>query len=272
MRYEYAIYDILGWIFGVVFNKWNFILVVPFLIWIAIVSSLGSGWWILLSLLVQSFLVCGIVWGVSMGGEEYRNLYRRSLTQKGTFMRYTTIAATIIATTLVAGSLVRLAVPIPIDLTLLQVFSIYLLLLTLILQSILGVIVLLVSMIVSLIVLLAFRSQRRRIFCVSIFRSIVSVVRYIVITIIARYIVVTVVSFLLTHTVWTLSLFVSIFCGWLAYPLIMEVYGDTSPVVPKEYHVTILFEVLVTSFVLFLLARVLIAVWGYRRSNTEGAR
>ena len=267
MRYEYAIYDILGWISGVVFNKWNFILVVPFLIWIAIVSSLGSGWWILLSLLVQSFLVCGIVWGVSMGGEEYRNLYRRSLTQKGTFMRYKTIAATIIAIALVAGSVVRLGVRIP-DPTLLQVFAIFLLPYTLALQAILGVIVLLVSMIVSVIVLLASRSQRCRIFRVSIFRSIVS--RSIVS--IVRYIVITMVSLLLTHTIWTLSLFISIFCGWLASPLIMDVYRNTSSVVLEEYHVTILFEVLVTSFVLFVLARVLIAVWGYRRSNTEGAR
>lgn len=272
MRYEYAIYDILGWISGLVFNKWNFILVVPSLAWIAMVSSLGSEWWIVVSLPSQSLLVCGIVWGVSMRGKEYQNLYRRFLTQKGTFMRYTTIATTIIAAALVAGSLVRLAVPIPIELTLLQVFSIYLLLLTLILQSILGVIVLLVSMIVSLIVLLAFRSQRRRIFRVSIFRAIVSIFRYIVITIIVRYIVITMVSFLLTHTIWTLSLFVSIFCGWLASPLIMDVYRNTSSVVLEEYHVTILFEVLVTSFVLFVLARVLIAVWGYRRSNTEGAR
>ena len=260
MKYEYAIYDILGRISGVVFNKWNFILVVPFLTWIAIVSSLGSGWGVLLSLLVQSLFVCGIVWGVSMGGKEYQNLYRRSLTQKGTFMRYTTIAATIIATALVAGSLVRLAIPIPIELTLLQVFSIYLLLFTLIFQSILGVIVLLVSMIVSVIILL-FRSQRRRIFRVPIFRSMVSIVRYIVITIIVRYIVVTMVSFLLTHTIWTSSLFVSIFCGWLVSPLVID-----------EHYAARLCDVLVTSFVLFVLARVLIAVWGYRRSNTEGAR
>lgn len=272
MRYEYAIYDILRSFSGLAFNKWNFILVVPFLTWIAMVSSLGYGWGIPLSLLMQSLIVCGIVWGVSMRGKEYQNLYRRSLTQKGTFMRYMTIATTIIATALVAGSLVTLAVPIPIELTLLQVFSIYLLLLTLILQSILGVVVLLVSMIVSVIMLLVSRSQMRRIFRVSIFRSMVSIVRYIVITIIVRYIAVTMVSFLLTHTIWTSSLFVSVFCGWLAYPLIMEVYGDTSPVAPEEYHVTILCEVLVTSFVLFVLARVLIAVWGYRRSNMEGAR
>ena len=260
MRYEYAIYDILRWIFGVVFNKWNFILVVPFFTWIAIVSSLGSGWWIMLSLLVQSLFVCGIVWGVSMRGKEYQNLYRRSLTQKGTFMRYTTIAATIIATALVAGSVVRLGVRIP-DPTLLQVFAIFLLPYTLTLQSILGVIVLLVSMIVSVIMLRAFRSQRRRIFRVSIFRSIVSIVRYIVITIIVRYIAVTMVSFLLTHTIWTSSLFVSIFSGWLVSPLVID-----------EHYATRLCEILVTSFVLFLLARFLIAVWGYRLSNTEGAR
>ena len=263
MRYEYAIYDILRSFSGLAFNKWNFILVVPFLTWIAMVSSLGYGWGIPLSLLMQSLIVCGIVWGVSMRGKEYQNLYRRSLTQKGTFMRYMTIATTIIATALVAGSVIRVATATAIDPALLYVIAIVLLpvALILILQSILGVIVLLAS-----------RSQRRRIFRVSIFRSMVSIVRYIVITIIVRYIAVTMVSFLLTHTIWTSSLFVSVFCGWLAYPLIMEVYGDTSPVAPEEYHVTILCEVLVTSFVLFVLARVLIAVWGYRRSNMEGAR
>ena len=259
MRYEYAIYDILGWISGVVFNKWNFILVVPSLAWIAMVSPLRDYWWVPLSLLVQSLFVCAIVWGVSMRGKEYRNLYRRSLTQKGTFMRYTTIATTIIAAALVAGSVVTLAVQIAIALTgvfhslepivvriatdsaLLQIFVIILLPLALILQLILGVIVLLAS-----------RSQRRRTFRVSIFRSMVSI---------ARYIAVTMLSFLLTHTIWTSSLFVSIFCGWLVSPLVID-----------EHYATRLCEILVTSFVLFLLARFLIAVWGYRRSNTEGAR
>lgn len=274
MRYEYAIYDILRSFSGLVFNKWNFILVVPLLAWIAMVSPLREYWWIPLSLLVQSLLVCGIVWGVSGRGKEYQNLYRRSLTQKGTFMRYTTIATIIIAAALVAGSVVTLAVQIAIARTevfhslepilvriaikseLLRIFVVILLPLALILQLILGVIM-------SVIVLLASRSQRRRTFRVFMFRSIVSIVRYIVITM---------VSFLLTHTIWTLSLFISIFCGWLASPLIMDVYRNTSSVVLEEYHVTILFEVLVTSFVLFVLARALIAVWGYRRSNTEGAR
>ena len=44
MRYEYAIYDILWWISGVVFNKWNFILVVPLLAWIAMIAPLGVYW------------------------------------------------------------------------------------------------------------------------------------------------------------------------------------------------------------------------------------
>ena len=250
MRYEYAIYDILGWISGVVFNKWNFILVVPLLAWIAMISPLLV-YWMVVSLLVQSLLVCGIVWGVSMRGKEYRNLYDRSLTQKGTFMRYTTIVTIIIATAVVAASVTMLVSRIEIAPILLLQLAIVLIpvALILILQSILGVIVLLVS-----------RSQMRRMFRASIFKYIV------------QYIVVTMVSFLLTSTIWTLSLFVSIFCGWLAYPLIIELYMETRSVVPERNHVTFLCEVLVTSFVLFVLARVLIAVWGYRRSNTEGAR
>lgn len=279
MRYEYAIYDILGWISGLVFNKWNFILVVPSVAWIAMVPSLGYGWGIPLSLLMQSLIVCGIVWGVSMGGKEYQNLYRGFLTQRGAFLRYTTIVTTIIASAVVAGSVaayvVVFAALFGIQLTvsqtpqessvLLTAFWMFLALillshslvvlllpLVLILQTILGAIVVLVS------------RQGRQMFRVSIIKSIF------------RYITITIVSLFLTLVIWSMSWSVVIFCGWIASLLITEEQRGGFPL--REYYYSPFDElifagiILVMSFVLFVLARALIAVWGYRRSNTEGAR
>jgi len=261
MRYEYAIYDILGWIF---FNRWNFILVVPSLAWTAMNALLGG---LLLwgSFLVQSLLVCGIVWGVSMG-KEYQNLYRGFLTQRGAFLRYTTIVTTIIASAVVAANVMAASVLVfaslfgieptvsqtprepssvltafwvPLALILLSYSFVAILLpLLLILQLILGAIVVLVS------------RQGRQMFRVSIIKSIF------------RYITITIVSLLLTLVIWSMSWSVVIFCGWMASLLITEELGE--PIFAGI--------ILITSFVLFVLARFLIAVWGYRRSNTEGAR
>ena len=203
MRYEYAIYDILGWISGVVFNKWNFILVMSLLAWIAMFPLLRD-YWLVVSLLVQSLLVCGIVWGVSID-KEFLNLYRRSLTQKGTFMRYKTIVTTIVVTAVLAAGVVTLVAPISWP-TVLHTLSISLLPVALILQSIFGAIVLLVP-----------ESQRRRMFHVSVFRSVV------------RYIVITSVSFLLTHITWSSNLFFDTFYEEFAFAL-------TEPLTePKEY-------------------------------------
>lgn len=242
MKYEYAIYDILGWIF----NKWSFTLAAYLLAWIVTFPFLRD-YWLVVSLLVQSLLVCGIVWGVSID-KELLNLYLRSLTQEGTSMRFKTIVATIIAAAVMAaGVVVRVAPPIEVWPKVLHTLSIILLPVALILQSILG-----------LIVLLVLRSQRRRMFRVSVFRSIV------------RYIVITVVSFLLTHIIWSSNLFVDIFYEEFAFAL-------TEPLtVPKEYfsyppkiHTIYLTEVLVPPFALFVLARVLISILGYRRSSTK---
>ena len=267
MRYEYAIYDILSWISSVVFNRWNFILVVPSLAWTAMNALLGG---LLLwgSFLVQSLLVCGIVWGVSMG-KEYQNLYRGFLTQRGAFLRYTTIVTTIIASAVVAANVVAASVVVfaslsslfgieptvsqtprepssvltafwvPLALILLSYSFVAILLpLVLILQLILGAIVVLVS------------RQGRQMFRVSIIKSIF------------RYIAITIVSLLLTLVIWSMSWSVVIFCGWMASLLITEELGE--PIFAGI--------ILITSFLLFVLARFLIAVWGYRRSNTEGAR
>ena len=272
MRYEYAIYDILSWISSVVFNRWNFILVVPFLVLIAIFALLGV---LVLwgSFLVQSLLVCGIVWGVSMG-KEYQNLYRGFLTQRGAFLRYTTIVTTIIASAVVAANVVVFAAlfginPIvlfgieptvlfgiePQELSVLSVLStvfwgsLALILLSYSFVALLLLPVLILQLILGAILVLVSR-QGRQMFRVSIIKSIF------------RYITITMVSLLLTLVIWSMSWSLVIFCGWVASLLITEELGE--PIFAGI--------ILITSFGLFVLARVLIAVWGYRRSNMEGAR